>query len=178
MKSTFQWNINNDLVKSPLKDDPLNSRKRKNGVSLQGSEFRTKKVCNFFFFLLLEHSRGAKIELRARARWPDLGVDDATYCSGEAREEGLRMERRDKCRSAHLWQPKKNQHATGKRDFVLDSSCNGKALSGEPRTWDGLSVFTLLKTRAPGSKKLIGAGRKPREKAKKIRNAGRWVFFF
>lgn len=131
-----------------------------------------------FFFLLLEHSRGAKIEQRARARWPDLGVDDATYCSGEAREEGLRMERRDRCRSAHLWQPKKNQHATGKRDFVLDSSCNGKALSGEPRTWDGLSVFTLLKTRAPGSKKLIGAGRKPREKAKKIRNAGRWVFFF
>lgn len=125
----------------------------------------------------MEHSRGAKIEQGACARWPDLGVDDATYCSGEAREEGLRMERRDRCRAAHLWQPKKSQHAAGKRDFVLDSNYNGKALSGEPRTRDGLSIFTLLKTRAPVSKKLVGAGRKPREKPKKIRNEGRWGFY-
>lgn len=62
----------------------------------------------------MEHSRGAKIEQRDSVCWPDLGVDDATYCSGEAREEGLRMERRDGCRSVHLWQPKKSQHATGK----------------------------------------------------------------
>lgn len=61
--------------------------------------------------------------------------------------------------------------------FVSDSSYNGKVLSGEPRTRDGLSVFTLLKTRAPVSKKLVGAGRKPREKPKKIRNEGRWSFY-
>lgn len=64
------------------------------------------------FFLVIGHNSGTKIEQRDCAHWPDLGVDDATYCSGKPERKGSAC--KDQRDAGHLLQTKKSHYATGK----------------------------------------------------------------
>lgn len=63
------------LVKSPSTTASCQNR----GNIFLGSEFRSQKVN--VFFPATEHITGTKIRARAWVQCPDLGVNDATYCS-------------------------------------------------------------------------------------------------
>lgn len=143
--SSFQWNMTSHLVKSPQNRAFWSKEKIK--ISFLGSEFRTQSRC-FSFSHWAHHWHQNRA--RACGHCPDLGVDDATYCSEDTqwKVSGCKG-RRNAVQCSVLLRLKESQNTTGKRklhvmqNFISDRDCSNQTAK-ESQDGHGLSVWPLL----------------------------------